>query len=299
MHLIKYILKFSTIGFVTIFFNFIGNAQNAPIVAQVNQEKISLETLIHAINDLPKEIQSQPFLNYYEDLWERVIDVRLIAQEAKKINLADDASVKTAIEFVTEKILMQAYLAKYVQENITEESLKNSYENYIADVTSREEIKASHILLDTKEDAILIIKQLNNGESFEELAKMKSKGPSGPSGGDLGWFGRGQMVPAFENQAFNLALEEISQNPVQTQFGWHIIKVFEKRIPEAPSYESIKVNLIQDNERRLISKRIQELRKVASIKKMTSAELEPLLDLPARQQWRLKKALLNQKWRMK
>ena len=283
MHLIKLILKFSTIGLVIIFFNYTVYAQNAPIVAQVNQEAISLETLIHAINDLPKEIQSQPFLSYYEDLLERVIDVRLIAQEAKKINLADDASVKAAIEFVTEKILMQAYLAKYVQESITEETLKNSYENYIADVTSREEIKASHILLDTEEEAILIIKQLNNDESFEELAKMKSKGPSGPSGGDLGWFGRGQMVPAFENEAFSLALEEISQNPVQTQFGWHVIKVFEKRIPETPSFESIKVNLIQDNERRLISKRIQELRNVASIKKMTSAELEPLLDLPARQ----------------
>ena len=281
MHLIKLILKFSTIGFVSIFFNFTGYAQNAPIVAQVNQEKISLETLIHAINDLPKEIQSQPFLNYYEELLVRVIDIRLIAQEAKKINLTDDASVKAAIEFVTEKILMQAYLAKYVQENITEESLKISYENYIADVTSREEIKASHILLDTEEEALLIIKQLNNDENFEELAKIKSKGPSGPSGGDLGWFGRGQMVPAFENEAFNLALGEISQKPVQTQFGWHVIKVFEKRIPEAPSFESMKVNLIQDNERRLISKRIQELRKVASIKKMTSAELEPLLDLPA------------------
>ena len=283
MHLIKFIIKFSTIGFFTIFINFTVYAQNAPIVAQVNQEEISLETLIHAINDLPKEIQSQPFLNYYEELLVRVIDIRLIAQEAKKINLTDDASVKAAIEFVTEKILMQAYLAKYVQENITEESLKISYENYIADVTSREEIKASHILLDTEEEALLIIKQLNNDENFEELAKIKSKGPSGPSGGDLGWFGRGQMVPAFENEAFNLTLGEISQKPVQTQFGWHVIKVFEKRIPEAPSFESIKVNLIQDNERRLISKRIQELRKVASIKKMTSTELEPLLDLPARQ----------------
>ncbi len=284
MHLIKFILKFSVVGFLTIFFNFNIYAQNAPIVAQVNQEEISLETLIHAINDLPKEIQSQPFLSYYEDLLERVIDIRLISQEAEKINLADDASVQAAIEYVTEKILMQAYLAKYVQENITEESLKNSYKNYIADVTSREEVKASHILLDTKVDALLVIKQLNNDESFEELAKMKSKGPSGPSGGDLGWFGRGQMVPAFENEAFNLAPEEISQNPVQTQFGWHVIKVFEKRIPEAPSFESIKVKLIQDNERRLISKRIQELRKVASIEKMTSNELEPLLDLPARKQ---------------
>ena len=258
-------------------------AQNIPIVANVNNEDISLETMIHAMNELPPEIQSQPFMSYYEDLLERVIDIKLFAQEGKKMKLDEEPSVRAAIDFVIEKVLMQAFLSKYVQENIKEENLKASYNNFIADETSREEIKASHILMDTENEAIDVINMLNDGDDFAELAKNKSTGPSGPSGGDLGWFKRGQMVPPFEKAAFSLNKNEISQRPVQTQFGWHVIKIFDKRIPEAPSYESMKSKLIQDLERKIVSKKIQDLRNDALIEKLSSSELEPLLNLPVSQ----------------
>ena len=258
-------------------------AQNIPIVANVNNEDISLETMIHAMNELPPEIQSQPFMSYYEDLLERVIDIKLFAQEGKKMKLNEEPSVRAAIDFVIEKVLMQAFLSKYVQENIKEENLKASYNNFIADETSREEIKASHILMDTESEAIDVINMLNDGDDFAELAKNKSTGPSGPSGGDLGWFKRGQMVPPFEKAAFSLNKNEISQRPVQTQFGWHVIKIFDKRIPEAPSYESMKNKLIQDLERKIVSKKIQDLRNDALIEKLSSSELEPLLNLPVSQ----------------
>ena len=235
------------------------------------------------MNELPPEIQSQPFMSYYEDLLERVIDIKLFAQEGKKMKLDEEPSVKAAIDFVIEKVLMQAFLSKYVQENIKEENIKASYNNFIADETSREEIKASHILMDTESEAIDVINMLNDGDDFAELAKNKSTGPSGPSGGDLGWFKRGQMVPPFEKAAFSLNKNEISQRPVQTQFGWHVIKIFDKRIPEAPSYESMKSKLIQDLERKIVSKKIQDLRNDALIEKLSSSELEPLLNLPVSQ----------------
>ena len=258
-------------------------AQNIPIVANVNNEDVSLETMIHAMNELPPEIQSQPFMSYYEDLLERVIDIKLFAQEGKKMKLDEEPSVRAAIDFVIEKVLMQAFLSKYVQENIKEENLRASYNNFIADETSREEIKASHILMDTESEAIDVINMLNDGDDFAELAKNKSTGPSGPSGGDLGWFKRGQMVPPFEKAAFSLNKNEITQIPVQTQFGWHVIKIFDKRIPEAPSYESMKSKLIQDLERKIVSKKIQDLRNDALIEKLSSSELEPLLNLPVNQ----------------
>lgn len=258
-------------------------AQNIPIVANVNNEDISLETMIHAMNELPPEIQSQPFMSYYEDLLERVIDIKLFAQEGKKMKLDEEPSVRAAIDFVIEKVLMQAFLSKYVQENIKEENLKASYNNFIADETSREEIKASHILMDTESEAIDVINMLNDGDDFAELAKNKSTGPSGPSGGDLGWFKRGQMVPPFEKAAFSLNKNEITQRPVQTQFGWHVIKIFDKRIPETPSYENMKSKLIQDLERKIVSKKIQDLRNDALIEKLSSSELEPLLNLPVSQ----------------
>jgi hypothetical protein len=201
----------------------------------------------------------------------------------KKMKLNEEPSVRAAIDFVIEKVLMQAFLSKYVQENIKEENLKASYNNFIADETSREEIKASHILMDTESEAIDVINMLNDGDDFAELAKNKSTGPSGPSGGDLGWFKRGQMVPPFEKAAFSLNKNEISQRPVQTQFGWHVIKIFDKRIPEAPSYESMKSKLIQDLERKIVSKKIQDLRNDALIEKLSSSELEPLLNLPVSQ----------------
>ena len=258
-------------------------AQNIPIVANVNNEDISLETMIHAMNELPPEIQSQPFMSYYEDLLERVIDIKLFAQEGKKMKLDEEPSVRAAIDFVIEKVLMQAFLSKYVQENIKEENIKASYSNFIADETSREEIKASHILMDTESEAIDVINMLNDGDDFAELAKNKSTGPSGPSGGDLGWFKRGQMVPPFEKAAFSLNKNEITQRPVQTQFGWHVIKIFDKRIPEAPSYENMKSKLVQDLERKIVSKKIKDLRNDALIEKLSSSELEPLLNLPVSQ----------------
>ena len=257
--------------------------QHIPIVANVNNEDISLETMIHAMNELPPEIQSQPFMSYYENLLERVIDIKLFAQEGKKMKLDEEPSVRAAIDFVIEKVLMQAFLSKYVQENIKEENLKASYNNFIADETSREEIKASHILMDTESEAIDVINMLNDGDDFAELAKNKSTGPSGPSGGDLGWFKRGQMVPPFEKAAFSLNKNEITQIPVQTQFGWHVIKIFDKRIPEAPSYENMKSKLIQDLERKIVSKKIQDLLNDALIEKLSSSELEPLLNLPVSQ----------------
>ena len=281
MYFRKIISLILSLTLISIIFIKSAQTQDIPIVANVNKEKISLETMIHAMNELPPEIQSQPFMSYYEELLERVIDIKLIAQEGKKINLEEEPSVKAAIDFVTEKVLMQAFLSKYVQKNISEESLKASYNNYIADEISREEIKASHILLDTQNEAVEVIKMLNNGDDFAEVAKNKSTGPSGPSGGDLGWFKRGQMVPPFENAAFSLGENEISQKPIRTQFGWHVIKVFEKRIPQAPSYENMKNNLIQDLERKIVSKKIQDLRNNALIEKLSSSELEPLLNLPS------------------
>ena len=283
MYLRKMVSSILALLLFSIIFLKATQAQNIPIVANVNNEDISLETMIHAMNELPPEIQSQPFMSYYEDLLERVIDIKLFAQEGKKMKLDEEPSVRAAIDFVIEKVLMQAFLSKYIQENIKEENLKASYNNFIADETSREEIKASHILMDTESEAIDVINMLNDGDDFAELAKNKSTGPSGPSGGDLGWFKRGQMVPPFEKAAFSLNKNEITQRPVQTQFGWHVIKIFDKRIPEAPSYESMKNKLIQDLERKIVSKKIQDLRNDALIEKLSSSELEPLLNLPVSQ----------------
>ena len=129
MYLRKIVSSIFTFLLFSIMFFKVSQAQNIPIVANVNNEDISLETMIHAMNELPPEIQSQPFMSYYEDLLERVIDIKLFAQEGKKMKLDEEPSVRAAIDFVIEKVLMQAFLSKYVQENIKEENL--NVENHL------------------------------------------------------------------------------------------------------------------------------------------------------------------------
>tara|TARA_B100000131_G_scaffold270694_1_gene270659 strand:- start:414 stop:1259 length:846 start_codon:yes stop_codon:yes gene_type:complete len=276
---LKFIVKsfflFHLIAFVSIKTSY---SQNIPIVAIVNGQQISLETLIIAANELPQEIQSQPFINYYEDLLERIVDINLISQAAKSQNLDDDPNVISAIAFIEKKVLMQAYLANIVQKTITDDELRKAYENFIGDTAVREEIKASHILLETKNEAENVIKLLKKGQLFSDLAKTYSTGPSGPTGGDLGWFTRGKMVPSFEKAAFDLEEGEITKTPVQTQFGWHVIKISKKRLPEPPNFESVKFQLAQDIERRVVAKTIEELKAKAKIEKMSVEDLKPLLN---------------------
>ena len=123
-----------------------------------------------------------------------------------------------------------------------------------------------------------MISKLLSGASFENLAKEYSTGPSGPSGGDLGWFSRGQMVPGFENAAFNLNIGEFSKTPIQTQFGWHIIKLENKRIASPPKYDEIKLKLEKNLQNQLIIKKIQELRSDSKITFLSASELAPIIE---------------------
>ena len=138
--------------------------------------------------------------------------------------------IATAMQMAANRVLAESWLAEKVRAEITETAIQNAYDKFVADTASREQVTASHILLETEADARAVIAALQDGGDFAELAKAKSTGPSGPNGGALGTFGRGQMVPAFETAAFSLAAGSYSNTPVQTQFGWHVIKVDGKDI---------------------------------------------------------------------
>ena len=252
-------------------------SQEVPNVATVNKQVISLDTVLRAANELPENVKNEPFLNYYEDLLQHIIDITILAQEAKLQDLQNNDNVKSSIKYFTEKILMEAYLKDFVENLVSENDIKKSYTNLVNDKTGREEINAQHILVDSSEKADDIILKLSNDSSFEELAKDFSSGPSGPSGGNLGWFLRGQMVPAFDKAAFELKVGEFSKTPVQTQFGWHVIKIINKRVADPPSYEAIKDELKNNIQNQLIVKKIQELRSNSEISYLSASELQPLI----------------------
>src|SRR5205823_3367368 len=142
------------------------------------------------------------------------------------------------IEFLRDRMLYATLVDTEIAGKISEEEMRARYNQEVAATSPINEVKARHILVKTKQEALDIVKQLDGGADFEKLANEKTNDPSGKtSGGDLGWFGPGQMVPEFEKAAFALNAGEYTKEPVETQFGWHIIKVEDKRLKQPPAFE--------------------------------------------------------------
>ena len=228
-----------------IFLTNMAQAETRISVASVNGETIWLDQVMQAAEGLPPEYRNKPMQEYFGDIVADIIDTKLAAKAGEAAKLTDDPLVQDAMKLAGERILAEAWLAVTVREKMTDEALQQAYDTFVADEASREQITASHILVAAKDDAVAIIKNLNDGADFAEIAKEKSTGPSGPNGGELGTFGRGQMVPAFETAAFALPAGGFSATPVQTQFGWHVIKVSEKAVKPAPSFDDMRDQLEQ------------------------------------------------------
>ncbi|MCB1556793.1 MAG: peptidyl-prolyl cis-trans isomerase [Alphaproteobacteria bacterium] len=139
--------------------------------------------------------------------------------------------------------MRNVFVERALAERISDDKLKESYDSLIASLPPVEETRARHILVPDEEKARALIESLNEGADFEDLAKENSTGPSGPNGGDLGYFSKDQMVPEFADAAFSLPVGAYSKDPIQTQFGWHVIKVEDRRVRPAPSFESLKPQL--------------------------------------------------------
>ncbi|MBT5297433.1 MAG: hypothetical protein HOB37_00240 [Rhodospirillaceae bacterium] len=154
-----------------------------------------------------------------------------------------------------------------MSEGITEDAVRARYDKMVAGKSGAEEVHARHILVKTEDEAKAIIKDLKGGADFETLAKEKSTGPSGPNGGDLGFFAKGQMVPAFEKAAFGMDKGEVTDEAVKTQFGYHVIKVEAKRKSEAPSFEKMEQQLRTELSQEKATTFVASLRKGAKIER--------------------------------
>ncbi|RIX99224.1 peptidylprolyl isomerase [Aureimonas flava] len=168
-----------------------------------------------------------------------LIDIRALAAKGEAEKLADDPETARRIAFLRERALHNAYFEKHGIAAITDAEVRARYDQEVAAMKPVEEVHAKHILVPTKEEAEAVVKELDAGKDFDALAAEKSTGPTGPQGGDLGFFGPGQMVPAFETAAYALEPGTYTKEPVQTQFGWHVIKVLEKRPQQPPAFEQV------------------------------------------------------------
>ncbi|WP_425051107.1 peptidylprolyl isomerase [Psychromarinibacter sp. S121] len=206
------------------------------VVATVGGVDITIGHMIVMREALSDQNKTLPDDVIFEGLLERLVQQRAVGGSVTEPSLA----AELAIENEESAILASTKVTEIAESiEITDEDLQEAYASKYADYEPVKEFNASHILVATEEEAQALIEELDGGADFAELAKEKSTGPTGPNGGNLGWFGAGMMVPEFEQAVMALEDGAVSE-PVQTQFGWHVIKLNETRLPEAPALDEVR-----------------------------------------------------------
>ncbi|MBP0437917.1 peptidylprolyl isomerase [Tianweitania sediminis] len=215
-------------------------AQDDAVVATVNGDQITEAQLTLAESDLDPQFAQLPPDQRRAAALSALIEIRLLASKAESDGLADKPQFKQRMEFLRQRALHSAVVEQEIAAAVTDQAIRARYDQEVAAQPPVNEVHARHILVKTQEEAQAVIKQLDEGGNFEEIAKEKSTDGAAAQGGDLGYFGPNQMVPEFEKAAFALNAGEYTKEPVQTQFGFHIIKVEDKREQQPPAFEQVK-----------------------------------------------------------
>ncbi len=249
-------------------------AQDAStVVATVNGTDITIGHMIVARASLPQQYQQLPD----EVLFTGILD-QLIQQTVLADSYEGDlpARVSLSIENETRSLVAGERLDKALAASITPEIVQQAYDERYADVKAETEFNASHILVETEEEALALVAALEAGEEFAALAREKSTGPSGPGGGSLGWFGKGAMVPAFEAAVLELETGAVSA-PVKTQFGWHVVKLNETREAALPTLDEVRGELVQEIQETVAAVTIEAVMAGATVEKGDNAGIDPAI----------------------
>ncbi len=230
------------------------------VVARVNGDEITLGHVIATVATLPANYQQIEDDVLYDFIIEQLIQQQLLGQQQDELTKLN----ALALANETRSLMAVQTVNALIGDLVTDEAIQSAYDARFAEFEGEDEFNASHILVETEEEANEIKSQLDDGADFAELAKEKSTGPSGPNGGELGWFGKGRMVPEFETAVVGLDKEQVS-DPVQTQFGWHVIILNDKRKTEAPELAAVREELAQTLQNEAIQARIDELTQSAQI----------------------------------
>ncbi|MEO1107285.1 MAG: peptidylprolyl isomerase [Pseudomonadota bacterium] len=232
------------------------------VVARVNGDEITLGHIIATVAVLPPQYTQIEDDVLFDFVLEQLIQQQLLGQQQQEL------TSQNALTLDNEKrsLLAVQTVGALTDSVVTDEAIQAAYDAQYAEFEGEDEFDASHILVESEDEAKVIKAQLDDGADFAEMAREHSTGPSGPNGGSLGWFGKGQMVPEFENAVVGLEKGQIS-DPVQTQFGWHLVILNDKRKSEAPALEAVRDELTQTLQQDAIQARIDELTQQAQIER--------------------------------
>ena len=240
------------------------------MLAKVNGSEIRQSDVNLAEEELGPSLAQMDPATKQDNVLSFLIDMKIVAKAAEDKKIADNAEFKKRLAFARNRLLMDDLLASEGKAATTDEAVKKFYDDAVKQISSEQEVHARHILVPTEEEAKKIEDELKKGADFAELAKKESKDPGSSDGGDLGFFTKEQMVPEFSKLAFALEPGKIS-DPVKTQFGWHIIKVEEKRARKAPDFDQVKPQLEQLVTRKAQTDYVAKLRQEAKIERPDKA----------------------------
>jgi peptidyl-prolyl cis-trans isomerase C len=242
-------------------------AQDNPVLARVNGVDIHQSDLAFAEEEIGSNMPQMPPEQKRDYLITYLTDVVVVSQAAEKQKVDQRDDVKARLAFDRNRVLMEAMLQDAGKAADTDEAMHKVYDEAVKQVPAEQEVHARHILVATEDEAKAIEDELKKGADFAELAKQKSKDPGAADGGDLGYFTKDQMVPEFADAAFKLDKGQIS-DPIHTQFGWHVIKVEDKRTKPTPTFDQVKAQLTNYVEHRAQAEMVDNLRKNATIERL-------------------------------
>ena len=241
-----------------------------PVIARVNGVDITQGDLALAEEDMGADMPATSPEAKRENLISYLADIIMVTQAADKKNLGDNPDFKRRLAFLRNKLLMGYELQREAKTALTDEALHQTYDEAVRSMAGQEEVRARHILVDDENEAKSVLEQLKSGADFAALAKEKSKDPGAAEGGDLGYFTKDQMVPEFADVAFKMYPGQLS-NPVKTQFGWHVIKVEDRRTKQPPEFDKVKDQIEAFLSRKAQTDFIAKLRQSAKVERLDKA----------------------------
>jgi peptidyl-prolyl cis-trans isomerase C len=249
-------------------------AEDNPVLAKVNGAEIRQSDVTLAEEELGPSLAQMDPATKKENVLAFLIDMKIVAKAAEDKKVEDRPDFKARLAFTRNRLLMDSLLATEGKAATTDEAMKKVYDEAAKQISGEQEVHARHILVETEDEAKAVKAELDKGADFAELAKKKSKDPGAADGGDLGFFTKDQMVPEFSTVAFALEPGKIS-DPVKSQFGWHIIKVEEKRNRKAPDFDQVKAQIETYVTRKAQAEYVAKLRESAKVERMDQASNEP------------------------
>ena len=252
-------------------------AQDAPpldtVMATVGETEITLGHMIALRVTLPEQYNQIPPDVLFKGVLDQLVQQELLSQ-AHEGDLSTVARLR--LENEQRAITASEVIGGVADAAITTEALQAAYDSEYAEAADETEYRASHILVETEENAQALVEEIAGGANFAALAQEHSTGPSGPSGGELGWFGEGTMVPEFFEAVAALEVGAVS-DPVKTQFGWHVIKLNETRVKERPNLEEVRDDLTETLRRQALDAHIAELEAASDVDRSGSDGMDGAL----------------------